>query len=225
MSQTLMSLDTSRVAAAERSAYWARALSTLCGDLRADPFGNKTLDGHIDHGCIGRLRLCRIEVSRHRVALPAARTGAAPHDVVKILFQTQGTSVFEQGGRRIALVPGDCFAYDVSRPHTIASPALTSHDVAIIPRKLLAQRGVSPDRLHARCLSARAGAARLAHDFLVATMAEIGTLSADSEAGVSEALLDLLLLPFCAAAAPEGDRIRAGGAADADEKLHRRPSA
>ena len=205
MSQALTSLDTSQVEAAERTGYWARALSALCGDLRADPFGNTTIDGHIDHGSIGRLRLCRIEVSRHRVALPAARAGLAPHDVVKILFQTHGTSVFEQDDARISLAPGDCFAYDVSRPHAITSPALTRHDVAIIPRTLLQQRGVSPDRLNARWMSARSGAARLAHEFMVAAMQELGTLSPDSKSGVGEALLDMLLLPFCAATPAAGE--------------------
>lgn len=205
MSLTLTSLDTSRVEAAERTGYWANALSALCGDLHADALGNKTIDGHIDHGSIGRLRLCRIEASRHRVALPASWTSFAPHDVVKILFQTQGTSLFEQEGNQITVGPGDCLAYDVSRPHTITSPSLTRHDVVIIPKKLLQQRGVPLDRLHAKWTSARTGVARVAHEFMVSTMKEIGTLSPDNETGVGEALLDMLLLPFCAAASPAGD--------------------
>ena len=205
MRQSLKPVDTSQVQAAERTGFWSNALSTLCGGLRADPFGNKTIDGHIDHGSIGRLQLCRIEVSRNRVALPASWVGFAPHDVVKILFQTQGTSLFEQDGNQVNLGPGDCFAYDVSRPHVITSPALTKHEVVIIPKLVLQQRGVALDRLNARWTSARTGAARLAHELVVSTMKEIGTLSPDSEFGVSEALLDILLLPFPVPANSAGD--------------------
>lgn len=196
MPQAIRPIDTSRVHAAERVGYWSNALRSLCGDLKADPFGNKTIDGHIDHGSIGRLQLCSIEVSRHRVALPIEWTLVAPHDVVKIVFQTQGTSVFEQDRNQISLSPGDCFAYDVSRPHMITSPALTKHEVVIIPKMLLEERGISSDRLNARWISARTGAARLAHDFMISTMKEIGTLSPASELGISEALLNILLLPF-----------------------------
>ncbi len=205
MRQSVKPIDTSKVQAAERTGYWSNALSGLCGGLRADPFGNKTIDGHIDHGSIGALQLCRIEVSRNRVALPESRIGFAPHDVVKILFQTQGTSLFEQEGNQINLAPGDCFAYDVSRPHVITSPSLTKHEVVIIPKSLLQQRGVSIDRLNRRWASARTGAARLAHDLVVSTMKEIGTLSPDSEFGVSEALLEILLLPFPAPRSSAGD--------------------
>lgn len=205
MPQAIRPVDTSRVHATERVGYWSHALSTLCGDLKADPFGNKTIDGHIDHGSVGRLQLCSIEVSRHRVALPIEWTKFAPHDVVKILFQTQGTSLFEQDRNQVSLSPGDCFAYDVSRPHVITSPALSKHEVVIIPKKLLQERGVSPDRLHARWISARTGAARLAHEFMVSTMKEIGTLSPASELGVSEALLNMLLLPFPVPMNPEND--------------------
>jgi AraC family transcriptional activator of tynA and feaB len=38
-------------------------------------------------------------------------------------------------------MPGDCLAYDVSCPHTIVSPALTRHEVVIVPKELLQERG------------------------------------------------------------------------------------
>lgn len=196
MSQSLTSFDTSRVQVADRAGYWARALSSLCGDLHADPLGNNCIDGHIDLGSISRLQLCRIEVSRHRVALPASWLSHAPHDVVKILFQTQGSFQFTQEGHQVTVGPGDCFAYDVSRPHEIVSSELSKHEVAVIPSAVLRQRGVPLDRLHLRCMSARSGAARLAHEFMVAAMEELGALSPDSEPGVADALLDMLLLPF-----------------------------
>ena len=132
----------------------------------------------------------------HRIAHPAswAEFGGLP--VVKVLFQTYGTSLFEQDGRRLVIAPGDCLFYDVSRPHVITSPALTKHHVVIIPRQLMEQRGVPLDQLQAQQVSAREGAGRLAHDLVVSAFSQAPALSPGCELQVAEALLDLVLLPF-----------------------------
>ncbi len=206
MNQNLTSVDTSRITAAERPGYGARARSGLCGDLQqAHSFGDKAIECDHDPGSFGRRRLCRNEVNSQRAALPAAWPGFVPHDVVKILFQTQGTSLFEQDGNQITLVPGDCLAYDVSPPHAITSPALTSCEVVIIPKNLLLQRGIPLENLQVRWMSARTSVARQVHEFLVSTIKEIRALSLDSQLGVGEALLDILLPLFCVSNGSEGD--------------------
>lgn len=196
MSNSIVSLNTSTAPASLRPDYWAQALGTLCGRLRAEPFGAGTIDGHIDYATLWRLRLCQIEVSRHRIAHPAAGTEPGAQPVVKVLFQTYGTSLFEQDGRRLVIDPGDCLLYDVSRPHVITSPGLTKHHVVIMPRALVEQRGMPPGQLHAQQHSAREGAARLAHDFVISTFNQAPSLSPACELQVAEALLDLVLLPF-----------------------------
>ena len=65
------------------------------------------------------------------------------------MFQTYGISHFEQDGRRIELMPGDCLAYDVSCPHTIVSPTLTRHEVVIVPKELLRERGFRSAKMSA----------------------------------------------------------------------------
>lgn len=196
MTHAIVSLSTSAASASRRPEYWAQALGTLCGRLQADAFGAGTIDGHIDYATIWRLRLCQIEVSQHRIEHPASWTEFGGHPVIKVLFQTCGTSIFEQDGRRLVIGPGDCLVYDVSRPHVITSPALTKHHVVIIPRQLLEQRGVPLGRLHAQQVSAREGVGRLAHDFVVSAFNEAPALSPGCELQVAEALLDLVLLPF-----------------------------
>lgn len=196
MTNSIVSLDTSATPAPLRPDYWARALGTLCGQLRADPFGAGTIDGHIDYATIWRLRLCQIEVSQHRIAHPASWLEPGGHRVIKVLFQTYGTSIFEQDGRRLVIAPGDCLLYDVSRPHVITSPALTKHHVVIIPRQLVELRGVPLGQLHAQQVSAREGAGRLAHDVVVSAFNQAPALSPGCELQVAEALLDLVLLPF-----------------------------
>ncbi|MGO4677154.1 helix-turn-helix domain-containing protein [Bosea sp. 2YAB26] len=195
MTHAIISLSTATTAAPLRSEHWAQALGTLCGPLRVDAFGAGTIDGHIDYATIRRLRLCQIEVSQHRIAHPASCTelGGRP---IKVLFQTDGTSLFEQDGRHCVITPGDCLIYDVSRPHVITSAALTKHHVVIIPRQLLEQRGVSLDPLLAQQVSAREGAGRLAHDFVLSAFNEAPALAAGCEVQVADTLLDLVLMPF-----------------------------
>lgn len=196
MTHSIVSLTTAKTAAPLRPAYWAQALGTLCGRLHVDAFGAGTIDGHIDYATIWRLRLCQIEVSQHRVAHPATWAELGGDRVIKVLFQTYGTSIFEQDGRRLVITPGDCLVYDVSRPHLITSPALTRHHVVIIPRALMEQRGVPLDQLQAQQVSAREGAGRLAHNFVTSVFSEAPALSPCCEQQVAETLLDLVLLPF-----------------------------
>jgi len=73
-----------------------------------------------------------------------------------------GISHFEQPGRRIDIMPGDCFAYDVSCPHTIVSPSLTRHEVVIVPKELLRERGFHSAKMSPCKLSARTGTGRIA---------------------------------------------------------------
>jgi len=195
MSSTVVSLSTTTSPAALRPDYWAQVLGSLCGRLSADGFGATTIDGHVDYAAISRLRLCNIEVSRHRISHPAPCARSGGPEVVKVLFQTFGISIFEQDGRRYVIAPGDGLAYDVTRPHVITSLALTKHHVVIIPRQLLEQRGIPPERLFARHFSAREGAARLAKDFALSAFDQAPSLSSGCEQQVSDAFLDLLL-PF-----------------------------
>jgi AraC-like DNA-binding protein len=78
----------------------------------------------------------------------------------------------------------------------ITSPALTKHHVVIMPRSLVEQRGMPPGPLYAQQHSAREGAARLAHDFVISAFNQAPTLSPACELQVAETLLHIVLLPF-----------------------------
>ena len=97
------------------------------------------------------------------LARTLARAKANEHPYIKIHFQTYGVSYFEQEGRHIELNPGDIIAYDVSWPHSIISPAFTRHDVVIVPKALLRDRGFPSQRMPACKLSAKTGTGRIAH--------------------------------------------------------------
>jgi AraC family transcriptional regulator, positive regulator of tynA and feaB len=196
MFDTVRSLTTSGLSPKKQIQYWTAALTELCGQFDVDPLDGGSLDAQINYATVSRLKLCEIEVSQHRIALPVARVKAGEHPFVKVLFQTYGVSHFEQNGRRIELLPGDCLAYDVSCPHSITSPALTRHEVVIVPTELLQERGFHAAKMPAFKFSSRAGTGRIAHDFVHAAFGEAPKLLPNTASGVADTLIDLLLLPL-----------------------------
>jgi len=196
MTDTIHSLSTSGLAPKKQIQCWSDALTDLCGQFDVDPMEASRFEGRINYTTVSRLKLCQIEASQHRIAHTTSRPKLSEHPYVKILFQTHGVSYFEQDGRRIELVPGDCLAYDVSSPHVIISPALTRHEVVIVPKELLQERGFRSAKMLACKLSARTGTGRIAHDFVNAVFDEATKLSPYNAVGVADSLIDLLLLPL-----------------------------
>jgi len=192
----MRSLSTTGLTPSKQIQCWTDALTDLCGQFDIDPLDASSFEGRIKYATVSRLKLCQIETSRHRIAHTISRAKLSDHPFVKIHFQTYGVSYFEQDGRRIYVMPGDCLAYDVSCPHEIVSPALTRHEVVIVPKDLLQERGFRLAKMSPRKLSARSGTGRIAYDFVHATFDEASTLSPSSASGVADSLIDLLLLPL-----------------------------
>ena len=217
MTDTVRSLSTAGLAPKRQIECWTEALTDLCGHFDVDPLHASSLEARINYTTVSRLKLCQIEVSQHRIAHTPSRARLSEHPFVKILFQTHGISYFEQNGRHIELIPGDCLAYDVSCPHSIISPALTRHEVVIVPKELLRERGFRSAKMSACKLSARAGTGRIAYDFVHAAFDEATKLSPYNAIGVADSLIDLLLLPLREADAmfdrvgPEAMYVRAQG--------------
>jgi len=196
MPDTIRSLSTSGLAPKKQIQSWSDALTDLCGHFDVDPLEGSSLEARINYTTVSRLKLCQIEASQHRIAHTAARARSSEHPYIKIVFQTYGISYFEQDGRHFEIGPGDCLAYDVSCPHTIISPALTRHEVVIVPKELLRERGFRSEKMPACKLSARTGTGRIAHEFAHAAFDEANRLSPNSATGVADSLIDLLLLPL-----------------------------
>jgi AraC-like DNA-binding protein len=208
----IRSLSTSGLAPKKQIQCWSDALTDLCGQFDIDPLEASSFEGRVNYTTVSKLKLCQIEASQHRIS---PRLKLSEHPFVKILFQTYGISHFEQGGRRIEIVPGDCLAYDVACPHTIVSPSLTRHEVVIVPKELLQERGFRLAKMSACKLSARTGTGRIAYDFVHAAFDEATKLSPNNAIGVADSLIDLLLLPLREAdtlfdrAGPEAMYVRA----------------
>ena len=196
MPETVQCLSTAGLAPTRQIQCWSDALTDLCGHFSVDPLDASHLEGRINFTSVSKLKLCQIEASQHRISHAATPSHRSEHPYVKILFQTYGISYFEQNGCQIQVKPGDCLAYDVSSPHTIISPSLTRHEVVIVPKELLRERGFHFGKMSACKLSSLTGTGRIAHEFVHAAFDEAGKLSPNSALGVAESLIDLLLLPL-----------------------------
>ena len=215
MSDTIHTLSTVGLTPDQQIQRWIDGLTSLCGQFDVDPLEASSLEGRIDYTTVSQLKLCQIELSQHRIAHTPARAKGGAYPYITIHFQTYGVSNFEQEGHNTELVAGDCLTYDVSSPHAITSPAFTRHDVVIMPKTLLRERGFSSQRMQTCKLSARTGTGRIAHDFVRAAFDEAARLSPNSAVGVADSLVDLLLLPLREAEAkfdrggPEATHVRA----------------
>jgi AraC family transcriptional regulator, positive regulator of tynA and feaB len=196
MSETVHSLSTSGLSPRQQIQRWSDALTDLCGRFDIDPLEASSLEGRINYTTVASLKLCQIEASQHRICHTNWRIPSTEHPYIKILFQTVGISYFEQDGRLIEVAPGDYLVYDVSCPHTITNPMLTRHEVVIVPKELLRERGFHSEKMSACKLSSRAGTGLIAHEFMHSAFGEATRLSPTSAAGVAESLIDLLLLPL-----------------------------
>src|ERR1700746_1588236 len=155
MSDTVRALNTSGLTPKRQIQWWSDALTDLCGRFAVDPLEASSLEGRINYTTVSRLKLCQIEASQHRIAHSSSQSYSSEHAFVKILFQIHGVSYFEQNGCQIQVTPGDCLAYDVACPHTIISPSLTRHEVVVVPKELLQERGFHFEKMSACKLSAR----------------------------------------------------------------------
>ncbi|MCL2713498.1 MAG: helix-turn-helix domain-containing protein [Alphaproteobacteria bacterium] len=196
MSDTIRTLSTAGLTPRRQIQRWSDALTDLCGRFDIDTLQASSLEGRMALTAVSHLKLCQIELSPHRIAHSARRASPGDHPYVKIHFQTAGISHFDQDGKQIELAPGDCLSYDVARPHAMISTASTRHDVVIVPKTLLDDRGVARHCIPTAKLSARTGAGRIAHDFVRAAFDQAAELSPQSAVRLADSMIDVLMLPL-----------------------------
>jgi AraC-like DNA-binding protein len=108
----------------------------------------------------------------------------------------KGESVFEQDGKFLTIYPGDCIAYDLSRPHVISSSSSTKHLVVIIPKNLALLRGFKLNDIATQHFSSREGIGRLTYDMVGSVFRQMTSITPECEEEVAESILRALYLPF-----------------------------
>ena len=199
-------LRTADVSRPDRFGFWNRALGQVCSGLEADGYGAGTLDGRIKLAVIGRLKLCDIAASRHRITLPNGAVGNHRKSTIKIVCQLMGTSVYQQGGAEFAVRPGDWIVYDVSRPHAVISTGDSRHLVVAVPKDLALMSDIHFEETPLLRQASSSGLGGLAKKFVRSAIDETGELGPRHEEEVTGTILRLLRLSLHQDQTPEPSR-------------------
>lgn len=175
-------------------ASWARLLSELYGTVKVDARGSEIIQGHVITKEMWQLKLCHIEMSRHRIAVPPALARPGTHSLNLVRFQTVGRTVFEQGELSIALEAGDCIVYNLTRPHSFTSLETTAYDAVIIPNALVRLQSVPVELLRAKKISRdeQDDVALFAHHLVETFLKAPATLRQAAAASLAHGLITLL---------------------------------
>ena len=171
------SISTDDVPAGERLHWWGERIWGLIGRLHSDAYGDPHFSGSIDHGDLGYLTVCRLQVSRHRVVRTPNLIRQDDRGYVKIVAQMKGSASFEQNGRQVVLAPGEWSIYDTTKAYIVSNPEPIDQLALLLPRDRLVRLGLDLDNLVVRRFAGRSGVGRLAFDMLNSAFQELPALA------------------------------------------------
>jgi AraC-like DNA-binding protein len=145
----------------------------------------------------GEVVLTRLEAARHRVKRSAAAARATEIPYLKIVAPWSGCAGVEQKGRETWVTPGQWSIYDTTDSYTVANPERVEHLIVMLPKGMLAERGVGPaqlDTLMARRLGGSGGISTLALQTMRNAFAELPSMPEPAARGVGDAIAQLVHL-------------------------------
>lgn len=185
-------VSTDQVAPKDSIPYWKDLIWQLLGRLRSEASAEGAFRGRLLHCNAGDVRLCRLSASGHRVARTPDLIRQDDRGLLKVVFQLEGTTWFEQGGRRTLLHPGEWSIYDTMKSYTVANNGDIEQFVLVAPREKVLAAHLNPDELLVQRYDARAGIGRLARELLQHAFEEIESCSPESAEAIGEAVAQLL---------------------------------
>jgi len=189
---TLAMVSTDEVRPHERTAFWTDLIWHLLGRLRSETFGDESFRGRMLHGEVGSVKMCRLSAGRHRVVRTPDLVSQDDRGYLKLVVQLEGSTWFEQNGRKTLLAPGEWSIYDTMKAYSVSNTSPIEQLVLLVPREQVLTAGMKADDLMVQRYSARTGIGRLACDLMGAAFDEIPGSSAQSAAAVGEAITQLL---------------------------------
>lgn len=189
---TLSVVSTDQVAPKDRIPYWKDVIWQQLGRLRSDARSEGVFRGSLAHCDAGDVKLCRLSASSHRVARTPDLIRQDDRGFLKVVFQIEGSTWFEQGSRKTLLSPGEWSIYDTMKAYTVSNTSDIEQLVLLVPREKVFAAGMRPEDLLVQRYSARTGIGRLAGDLMHRAFDEIEECSSDSAETVGEAIAQLL---------------------------------
>ena len=185
-------VSTDQVAPKERIPYWKDLIWQLLGRLRSEARSEGEFRGRMVHCDAGDVKLCRLSASSHRVARTPDLIRQDDRGFLKVVFQLEGTTWFEQGGRKTLLSPGEWSIYDTMKAYTVSNTSDIEQMVLLAPREKILAAHLNPDELLVQRYDARNGIGRIAGELLHKAFEEIETCSAESAETIGDAVAQLL---------------------------------
>jgi AraC-like DNA-binding protein len=130
----------------------------------------------------------------HRVVHTAPASRREERGLLKAVFQTEGNSLVEQGGRTTLLQPGDWTIYDTAKPSSMVVPDRAAMFFLMLPRERVFTRKFDLGDLVARRFSGSRGLGKLIWSLLSAAFDQIPELGNRSGQDVADIVVQMIRL-------------------------------
>ena len=187
-------MDTADVAPAERVGVWTEWIARLFQGLQSDQYGDTDFSGRARTLHAGSVVLTHLEATRHRVQRTSSVARRTEQPYLKIVAPWVGCAGVEQMGRETWVTPGQWSIYDTTGSYAVANPERVEHLIVMVPKPLLAERGLQLDTLMARRLGGSGGVSRLALETMRNAFRELPAMHDSAAAGVGDAITQLVHL-------------------------------
>jgi AraC-like DNA-binding protein len=187
-------MDTDHVPAAERVGFFGDWIGRLFQGLKNDAYGDTDFDGRARTLRAGDVVLTRLEATRHRVTRSPSIARHTEVPCLKIVAPWKGCAGVEQKGRETWVTPGQWSIYDTTDSYAVANPERVEHLIVMLPRAMLAERGVALDPLMARRLGGSGGVSTLALQTMRNAFTELPSMPEAAARGVGDAIAQLVHL-------------------------------
>jgi AraC-like DNA-binding protein len=187
-------MDTDLVPPAERAGFFGEWVGRLFQGLKNDTYGDTDFDGRARTLRAGDVVLTRLEATRHRVTRSPSIARHTEQPFLKIVAPWKGCAGVEQKGRETWVTPGQWSIYDTTDSYAVANPERVEHLIVMLPKAMLAERGLPLDPLMARRLGGSGGVGTLALQTMRNAFAELPSMPEAAARGVGDAITQLVHL-------------------------------
>jgi AraC-like DNA-binding protein len=187
-------MDTDLVPPAERAGFFGEWVGRLFQGLKNDTYGDTDFDGRARTLRAGEVVLTRLEATRHRVTRSPSIARHTEQPFLKIVAPWKGCAGVEQKGRETWVTPGQWSIYDTTDSYAVANPERVEHLIVMLPKAMLAERGLHLDPLMARRLGGSGGVSTLALQTMRNAFAELPSMPEAAARGVGDAITQLVHL-------------------------------
>jgi len=161
----IQALSTDGLVGAKRIEFWNDVVCNTFTSLTVDVPGNQ-INARMRRQDLREVRFAIADSTRATVTHSREQAIRCCDACFLIHLQLRGVSVNKQGGREVALSPGDLTLFDSSRPYRVAFDSPTSILVMRVPRTLLREYVACPETLTMLPMPRSSAESRLAARFV-----------------------------------------------------------